>query len=107
MMEFIAAVIAVSIRHAEAHPEHSHELVQIFRPVSVKTLTANTLQAAAEIIDEKITALSLSTVTVQTDAGTILRHYFLNFVASAVSFMLPGQVHPRGRRSARRWSCCR
>jgi hypothetical protein len=37
MSDFITAVIASTLRYAEAHPDHVHEASEIFRPMTDET----------------------------------------------------------------------
>jgi hypothetical protein len=92
MTEFITAVIATTLAYVDAHPDHAHEPSQIFRPVSDKTLTGDLLSAADQAVLEKISRLRSAPITIQMDAGTILRHHFLNYVVSCPGFK-PFLVH--------------
>jgi hypothetical protein len=86
MTDFINTVIATTLRFAEDHPDHAWETAQIFRPVSDKTLTDKMIAESGQLIDAQIAALKNRYVTIQMDAGTVLRLHFLNFVVSAPGF---------------------
>jgi hypothetical protein len=96
MTEFITAVIAITMKYVDAHPDHAHETSQIFTPVSDKTLTREMLCAAEQSVMERIQSLRSSPVTVQMDAGTILHHHFLNYVVSCPNlrpFLIHAEFH--------------
>jgi hypothetical protein len=50
MTEFILAVIARIGKYVEAHPDHVHEVSQIFRSVTNKRLTHDVFCAAEQSI---------------------------------------------------------
>jgi hypothetical protein len=80
MTELITALIAAALKCIEAHPGQAREAYQIFKPVTGTTLSQDMLCAADQAILGKIKRLHSSTVTIQMDAGTILRHQSLNYV---------------------------
>jgi hypothetical protein len=54
MTECITCFIATAMKYVNAHPDHIHELSQIFRPLTNKSLIQDVLRAADELILEKI-----------------------------------------------------
>jgi hypothetical protein len=85
MNDFIVSIIDVTLQSIP-HSDH-RDSSKIFRPMSDKKL-ANELVVGANIgVNAALKRLNSCAITLQIDAGTILRNHFLNYVVA-----FPGQI---------------